>query len=249
VGRFASTVEFYQRFREPYPPQFFHAVASRLALSGQERLLDVACGPGLLAIGFAPYVSSCTGIDPEPGMIAAAEEAARNSDFKITFVQSRLEDLPGNIGQFEIVTIGRALHWLDRDAALPQLERLVPPGGFLLVCGAPVSEAPINAWLKHYKAVRNSYSSDNDEKRYKIDFQAWFAPSRFRQIDRISVTAKQQVAVSDLVHRALSMSTTSPEALGDRRCDFEAEMLQSLAPFAVDGLITEEIEGQAAIFA
>jgi ubiquinone/menaquinone biosynthesis C-methylase UbiE len=36
-----------------------------------ETLLDVGCGPGMLAIGFAPFVGGGTGLDPEPGMIAA----------------------------------------------------------------------------------------------------------------------------------------------------------------------------------
>lgn len=249
MGRFASTVRFYGRYREPYPSQFFEKVASRLWFSGNERLVDVGCGPGLLALGFAPYVGSCTGIDPEPGMIAAAAQAALEAGVDLALIQSRLEDLPSNIGTFKIATIGRALHWLDRDSSLPVLERLVPSGGFVLVCGAPVADAPSNAWLKHYKAVRNAYSSQNDEARYRIDFSAWFAPSRFRQIDRITASATEKVTISDLVYRALSMSTTSPDVLGERRAAFEAEMSAALVPFAENGYITEEIEAVATVFA
>ena len=40
MGRFASTVEFYTRCREPYPPEFFQTVAKGLALRGDEALLD-----------------------------------------------------------------------------------------------------------------------------------------------------------------------------------------------------------------
>jgi len=39
-------------------------------------LLDIGCGPGLLAIDFAPFVGSCTGLDPESAMIEAAKVAA-----------------------------------------------------------------------------------------------------------------------------------------------------------------------------
>jgi SAM-dependent methyltransferase len=79
MGRFASTVEFYARYREPYPPEFFQKVAEQIGLRGDETLLDVGCGPGMLAIGFAPFVGSCTGLDPEPLMIAAARSAARRA--------------------------------------------------------------------------------------------------------------------------------------------------------------------------
>jgi predicted RNA methylase len=53
MGRFASTVPFYTRCREPYPRAFFSTVAERLALRRDMSLLDAGCGPGLLAIGFA----------------------------------------------------------------------------------------------------------------------------------------------------------------------------------------------------
>jgi hypothetical protein len=49
-GRFASSVEFYARYREPYPPAFFMKVAELVGLRGDESLLDIGCGPGLLAI-------------------------------------------------------------------------------------------------------------------------------------------------------------------------------------------------------
>jgi cyclopropane fatty-acyl-phospholipid synthase-like methyltransferase len=79
MGRFASTVEFYTRYREPYASAFFRTVAEQLALHGDEVLLDIGCGPGPLAIGFAPFVGSCTGLDPEAAMIEAAKAAAEEA--------------------------------------------------------------------------------------------------------------------------------------------------------------------------
>jgi ubiquinone/menaquinone biosynthesis C-methylase UbiE len=76
MGLFASTVEFYARYREPYPPEFCQKVAEQIGLSGDETLLDVGCGPGMLAIGFGSFVGRCTGLDPEPLLIAAAKDAA-----------------------------------------------------------------------------------------------------------------------------------------------------------------------------
>jgi len=66
MGRFASSVEFYARYREPYPPAFFKKVAEQIALRGDEFLLDVGCGPGLLAIGFAPLSDAARGSIPNP---------------------------------------------------------------------------------------------------------------------------------------------------------------------------------------
>jgi ubiquinone/menaquinone biosynthesis C-methylase UbiE len=79
MGRFASTVELYEHFRPPYPVEFFRTVAEKLKLTKRHGLIDLGTGPGLLALGFAPYVGRVVGVDPEPGMLAAARSAAQRS--------------------------------------------------------------------------------------------------------------------------------------------------------------------------
>src|SRR4051812_43088730 len=142
MGRFASTVEFYARCREPYSAAFFQTVANQLGWRGTEHLLDVGCGPGMLAAGFAPFVADSTGIDIEPAML---EEACRLSrgHANLTFIHSRLEEF-SSPKKFEIVTIGRALHWLDRVAALEKLEELVSETGVVLECGASVLASEVS---------------------------------------------------------------------------------------------------------
>src|SRR6516225_5480510 len=125
MGRFASTVSLYEALRPPYPPQFFRTVAQKLKLSKQHALIDLGTGPGLLALGFAPYVGRIVGIDPEPAMIAAARKAAARSGVDFTLIEGRAETLPADIGSFDLVTIGRALHWMEREGTLALLERLV----------------------------------------------------------------------------------------------------------------------------
>jgi 2-polyprenyl-3-methyl-5-hydroxy-6-metoxy-1,4-benzoquinol methylase len=119
MSRFESTVPFYSLYRKPYPPEFFAEVARRLRFQGMGRLLDAACGPAPLAIGFAPFPASSVGVDSEPERVASALLAASQADISLELLTSRLEDVPRSIGLFHIVTIGRALHWLERDTALP----------------------------------------------------------------------------------------------------------------------------------
>jgi SAM-dependent methyltransferase len=38
------------------------------------RPVDLGTGPGLLALGFAPYVGRIVGVDPEPAMLEAARK-------------------------------------------------------------------------------------------------------------------------------------------------------------------------------
>src|SRR5882724_11166108 len=122
MGRFATTVALYEELRPPYPPAFFREVALRLALDKQQALIDLGTGPGLLALGFAPYVGRIVGVDPEPAMIAAARMAAARAALALTLIEGKAEALPTEIGSFDVVTVGRALHWMDRDAILARFE-------------------------------------------------------------------------------------------------------------------------------
>jgi SAM-dependent methyltransferase len=244
MGRFASTVPFYARYREPYSPAFFSTVAERLALRRDMRLLDAGCGPGLLAIGFGPYVGSCVGVDPEPDMIRAARAAANEAGVEIRFIEGRLEDLSESLGTFHLVTIGRALHWMDHQGTLRVLDRVVAVGGAIISCGSKVEENP---WLKAYEEVRSAWASDRDERRYRIDHDAWFVGSGFRVVDGITVRHHHRVTIGDLIGRALSKSNTSPEALGERRYRFEAALAGVLERFAANGFLDEELVSVATV--
>jgi SAM-dependent methyltransferase len=247
MGRFESTVPFYARFREPYPAGFFRAVAERLALGRNTRLLDAGCGPGLLAIGFAPYVGSCTGVDPEPAMIRAAQGAADAAGVRLRLIPGRLEDLPASAGSFDLITIGRALHWMDREAALRVLERVLAADGALIICGTRVAEDAANAWIEPYDRVRRTWATEDRRVRYDIDHEAWFAGSSLAVADDITVAHHQRLTIPDLIGRALSKSNTSPEVLGERREEFEAALRQVLEPFAVDGYLCEELKPVATV--
>jgi SAM-dependent methyltransferase len=247
MGRFASTVEFYTRYREPYPPKFFSEVAKQIGSRGDESLLDIGCGPGLLAIGFAPFVGSCTGLDPEPGMIAAAKAAAAHAGVRLTLMQGRVEEFL-TTQTYNVITIGRALHWLERSATLGVLERIVSESGRILICGASSVETPESPWVKAYAEVRRAWASGPDERHYRIDPKQWFAGSCFRVLDEALVTQRRQLTISDLIGRALSRSNTSPEILSQEQARFEAEIAGALEPFVQDGVLVEQIVARASVF-
>lgn len=248
MGRFASTAPFYRRYREPYPAEFFRAAATRLSLTGRERLVDIACGPAPLAIGFAPFVGSAVGIDPEPRMIASAKMAATEAGVRIDLRQARFEDAAESLGNIDAATIGRALHWLPRDPTIAGLERLVSKGGWILVGGSITSEAAMNRWFKTFNTIRRAFSSDAAERRYLLRAKDWFAGSRFRKTGQVAVTLRHRITVAELIGRALSLSTTSPAKLGRKRADFERALHEGLKPFARDGVLHEEIRAGATIF-
>jgi SAM-dependent methyltransferase len=251
MGRFASTVGLYEELRPPYPPAFFAAVAKDLKLSKQHALIDLGTGPGLLALGFGAYVGRITGVDPEPKMLDAAREAAARQGQTLKLIESRAEDLGDEIGRFDLVTIGRALHWMDEAALGPLFQRLVAADGVVAVCASFSAQDGRNAWLDAYTTARRAWSepklwgeSRRGERAHR-DLATVLAGSGFDAAETIRVETTHEVGVARLARRVLTFSSSSPAALGDRMDAMLADVEQRLAPFAREGTLTEVVVSTA----
>jgi len=253
MGRFATTVATYEELRPPYPAAFFGEVAQRLGLTRAHSLIDLGTGPGLLALGFCPYVGRVVGVDPEPAMIAAARAAASRAGDALTLIESTTEQLVADVGSFDVVTIGRALHWMDRDAALARLDSLVAPGGMILVCSSHPALDGGNPWLDDYNTARRAWSNASlwseagSGARIHRDLAAFFRGTPFRLGAEINVESRHDVSLRDLARRVLTYSSSSPRVLGDRveamLCDVEARP----AAFSREGAVTEVVASIAQV--
>jgi SAM-dependent methyltransferase len=244
MGRFASTVAYYQSARPPYGAAFFSAVAEQLGFDRRERLLDVGAGPGILAIGFAPYCGEVVGVDPEPGMVEAARPAAERAGVAARFIEGRFEDVAGKLGAFDIISIGRAIHWLDPELARAALDRALTPRGRVLVCGAASAKDGRNPWLETFNNVRDRWKGDRPSR----DHHTFFADGQVTRTRTIRVEGTYAVPVERLIDRVLSMSTSSSERLGDEVPAMKSAMREALAPFAADGMIEDNVEARAEVF-
>lgn len=113
----------------------------------QHTVLDVACGPGLVAIAFAEVVAHATGLDATPAMLArAAEIAAGRSIANVDWRLGEAGALPFADSSFDIVTCRFAFHHIeDPLAALHEMKRVTKPGGSLVVCDSVASADPAKA--------------------------------------------------------------------------------------------------------
>ena len=253
MGRFATTAEFYEQYRPPYPAEFFRAAATKLKLDKRHALIDLGTGPAPLALGFVPYVGRVVGVDPEPAMLAAARAAARRAGADVTFIEGKAEDLPADIGSFDAVTIGRALHWMDHGALGPVFARLVAPGGAIVICASFSPRDGSNPWLEDYDTARRRWSNDDllsvsrrGEHAHRNPDDV-LGPLGFAVVDTVWVETTHQVSVTDLARRVLTFSSSSPAAVGDKAeamlADIEARML----PFSRDGVLKETLVSAASV--
>jgi demethylmenaquinone methyltransferase/2-methoxy-6-polyprenyl-1,4-benzoquinol methylase len=96
------------------------------------RLLDVACGTGLVAAEAAKILGGAetiTCLDPSEGMLGVAR-----TKLPATFVQGRAEQLPFADESFDFLVMGYALrHVTSLEQTFGEFRRVLKPGGRLLI--------------------------------------------------------------------------------------------------------------------
>src|SRR5438270_6862604 len=110
-----------------------------------DTVLDVACGPGLLACAFAKVARHAIGIDMTPAMLEQARKTQQELGLKnVSWQPGDVYSLPFPPAQFSIVSSRFAFHHLqDPLAALKERKRSCNSGGKVVVADmAPQPEKP-----------------------------------------------------------------------------------------------------------
>jgi len=108
-----------------------------------DTVLDVACGPGLLACAFAQVAEHVTGIDLTPKMLERARILQQRQGLtNMTWDEGDVEHLPYPDARFSVVCSRFAFHhFLNPLAVLLEMRRVCRPGGRVVVAdSAPARE-------------------------------------------------------------------------------------------------------------
>ncbi len=119
----------------PGPPASFYDRLDALSPLRGARALDLATGPGTIALEIATRGGTVTGLDIAPGQIAAADRVARQRGLegRARFLVGRAEETGQPSGAFDLVTAGQCWHWFDARAALAEARRVLRPEGLLVI--------------------------------------------------------------------------------------------------------------------
>jgi ubiquinone/menaquinone biosynthesis C-methylase UbiE len=115
-----------------------------------DTVLDVACGPGLLACAFAKVAKHATGVDMTPAMLEQARKTQQEQGLdNVSWQKGDVYSVPFPESQFSIVSSRFAFHHLqDPMAALREMKRVCKSDGKIVVADmAPLPEkaAALNA--------------------------------------------------------------------------------------------------------
>jgi SAM-dependent methyltransferase len=120
---FGGAAELYERVRPGYPAD----VVDLLIPAGARRVVDLGAGTGKLTRVLLERGLDVVAVEPSAGMRA---EFARVLP-AVPVLDGRAEALPLDAGSVDAVVAGQAWHWVDPVRAVPEVARVLVPGGSL----------------------------------------------------------------------------------------------------------------------
>lgn len=99
-------------------------------IAAGERVLDVACGTGVVAVTAARLGADVRGLDLSPALLERAELNAATAGVAVEFTEGDVEALPYADGQFDVVMSQFGHMFAPQPAvALGEMLRVLKPGG------------------------------------------------------------------------------------------------------------------------
>ena len=124
---FDATADRYERFRPGYPPDAIGWLVASCRIGPTARVCDLGAGTGKVTRLLTPTGAAVLAVEPLDGMVTVLHRELP----AVPAVVGVAEAMPLADGSCTAITAGQALHWFDLDRALPELHRVLEPGGRL----------------------------------------------------------------------------------------------------------------------
>jgi SAM-dependent methyltransferase len=249
---FAGTAVAYHRFRPPYPKALLDDLLMRAAAPAGRALLDIACGPGRVALDLAGSFDRVWAIDLEPEMIEVGKQAAaRRGIDVITWFVGRAEDLVLAPNSVDLITIGEAFHRLDQTLIAEKALAWLKPGGCVATLGTQGMLDGREPWQKTVSDIAKRWMSRAfpdgwAQGRTGADLAPGAAQRVLRAAGFALVASRnfrepRDWSFDEIVGYLQSTSVCSKMALGQDFAPFEADLRAALLDGPTSPLFHEEM--------
>jgi SAM-dependent methyltransferase len=162
ASSFGSQAAAYATSRPTYPAELIEWGLEPIRDRSAPRVLDLAAGTGKLTEGLLAQGVDVVAVEPDPAM--SAELTSRFP--QVTVRQGTAERIPLADASVDAVFVGQALHWFDMTAAVPEIRRVLRPGGPLVpVWNAHDDRVP---WVAELCAITGTVAwSANEQEATK----------------------------------------------------------------------------------
>jgi SAM-dependent methyltransferase len=227
---FGARAERYDELRPPDDSwwELFEVLVREGDLRGR-RVLEVGCGTGQLAAALAERVAAGVwAVDPEPAMV---EVAARRVPRGVGLKCAPAERLPFRDAAFERAVLRLVVHLLDRERALPELRRVLPPGGRAVLATFDPSHFE-GFWLEPYFPSVGAIDRARFPEPAALERElraAGFAATRVVQL-----TQHRTIGRADALERIRGRHISTFDLLGEDELAAGTERAERELPGSVD---------------
>jgi SAM-dependent methyltransferase len=123
ANSFGPVAAVYERGRPPYPQE----ALDWLLPAGRPKVLDLGAGTGKLTRQVRARGLEVTAVDPSEGMLAELRRVLP----EVPALQGTAESIPVPGDSADVVLCAQAWHWVDPERAVPEVARVLSPGGRL----------------------------------------------------------------------------------------------------------------------
>ena len=210
ASSFGAAADQYQRGRPEYPALAVEWLIPRRA----KRVLDLAAGTGKLTRSLVAAGLRVTAVEPSAGMreqLAAAVPGA-------VVLAGTAEKIPLADASVDAVVVAHAWHWFDAALAVPEIARVLVPGGTLSLVWNMRDES--EPWVATLGAIMHQHSRQAIDASPEVG--APFGPP-----ERIDVRWRQPVTRQEVLDLVASRSyvITMPDQERSRLLGEVAELL------------------------
>jgi SAM-dependent methyltransferase len=227
--------ERYDRYR-PRPPAVLLDLLPSLTGGQRPRLVvDLGSGTGLSTRMWAGYAESVVGVEPNDAMRAYAERATDAANIRYAAASGHATGLPD--GCADVVTAAQSLQWMRPEQVLPEIRRVLRPGGVLCAytyVGLQTStwelEAEWEAVLARKRQLRVQLGLDRDRQHWPVSRARIEASGLFRYVRELALHSVEVSSGDRVVGLALSEgSMTTLLAAGASEEDVGLDRLREVA--------------------
>lgn len=157
VDQFTRQAEPFLKKMGPGSEAILQIYLEATGVTANDTVLDVACGPGLVACAFAGVARHVTGIDLTPAMLEQAKKLQESQGLtNMTWQVGDVLPLPFADAAFSLVITRYAFHhFLDPQAVLAEMVRVCAPGGTVMVVDVVLPPEKVDAY-NHMEKLRDS---------------------------------------------------------------------------------------------
>jgi ubiquinone/menaquinone biosynthesis C-methylase UbiE len=167
--RFTGRAEDYDRYRQRYPTaEILSRLQAWCGLTPSWLVADIGAGTGMVAEIFLENGNRVLAVEPNPDMrdqmrpSVEGHLGAPTPQLEVIDATAEVTTLPD--ASIDLVAVGRAFHWFDKDRALAEFRRILSPTGWVTLLAVdrnrdsadPVYHDQIEA----YEAVLCAHSAD-----------------------------------------------------------------------------------------